>query len=87
MADDPTPTTERKGCTCEFCGSTLSANGDVIKRGDKARAMMDLEETAARTARDLDTATARVTELQAEVDRLKAAPEPPATKKKYGRFE
>lgn len=66
VVDPPAgPTERRKRCTCEYCGCTLTADGEIIKLGDDARKFRDQEDEIKRLNREL--ATAR--------EKLAAAPE------------
>lgn len=72
----PPPGATRK---CEFCGSGINANGEVLQLSDRARILRDLEathrtlETAHATLKaEHSTATTKVEELSREVARLTA---------------
>lgn len=61
----PVPRRTRDHCECEFCGCTLDADGRVIRRGDPARRMLDLEDQLAK-------AKEKATELQRALDDARA---------------
>jgi hypothetical protein len=67
--------------TCEYCGSHLTAGGEVLRMSDRARQLRTLEdrlerETTAHTATkaELTAAAARIAELQTELERRSAPP-------------
>jgi hypothetical protein len=51
--------------TCEFCECTLTADGEILKRGAKARAMLDLEDSNAKLTDTIAKRDARIAELEA----------------------
>lgn len=74
----------RGGCTCEFCGCGLAADGAVLRTSDKARKLARIDERIETLEGELVTARGRVTEaeqqLAAAVAELKALKDarPPA---------
>jgi uncharacterized protein YlxW (UPF0749 family) len=53
LIDDSTARTKRS-LECEFCGCTLSATGEVLRRSKRAREMMDLSEESSRAFKHAD---------------------------------
>lgn len=70
MADDPLPPGDDTGnkrtrITCEFCESSLSASGDVLKIGGKAKAYRDSDSA-------IEKLNDRIAALDAEIVTLKS---------------
>ena len=72
MAEDllpPTPDPEPvrpsrpSRLVCEFCGCTLATNGDIVKRGDAAKAYMEQETKIADAQKQIVDLQAKVREL------------------------
>lgn len=59
----PTPTPARRNVTCGFCQCELDTHGAVLRRGDKAAAVLDLERTLERRDEEIVTLKARIQEL------------------------
>lgn len=73
-APDPNGSTGRgKTITCECCNSRLDRHGNLLRRGDLAKQMIDAEDTIA----DLKKQNAKIAEdlaaAQRTIDELKAA--------------
>lgn len=66
---------------CEFCECTLAPTGEVLKRGKRARALMDLDDQVVTLTAQVETLTAHIAAVEADNTTLKAAlaacPEPP----------
>jgi hypothetical protein len=61
----------RESIVCEFCECTLSLRGRMIKRSDKAKAILDLDDEADRLRKENERLTAALAEAT-------KTPEPPA---------
>jgi hypothetical protein len=77
----PTDTQRGKSITCECCGSRLDRHGNLLRRGDLAKQMIDAEDTIAdlrkhvqKAADDLTAAKARIMELEAVSPSTKRKP-------------
>ncbi len=70
----PAPPT-RRNVTCGFCGCELDTHGAVLRRGDKAAAVLDLERTLERRDEEVAALKARIQEL---------TPKPAAKKSLFG---
>lgn len=69
----------RESIVCEFCECTVSLRGRVLKRSEKAKAILDLDD-------DADKLRKEVERLTAELEAAKRAPEPqpaPTPKRKW----
>lgn len=62
----------KRGVTCEFCESQLSAGGELIKRSGKARAFLDLDDDNAKLRQRVEALTAEVAAVKSECDGLRA---------------
>ena len=63
--NNPNPPVARRGCTCEYCGSTLAPSGEVLRMGDKAKEFRRHEDI-------VDAKDKEITRLNAEIADLKA---------------
>lgn len=82
--DDPAPApapapSSHRGLQCEFCESTLAANGQVLRVGARAKRLRDLEdeiESRDQAIRERETIIAeqkqRIAELEAQLPKPKA---------------
>jgi hypothetical protein len=66
---DPVPRSTR--VTCEFCGCQLDPKGNVLLRGEPARAYLDLEDANRKLQERIDIQEGRITELSGQLDALK----------------
>lgn len=68
--------------TCEFCKCSLAGDGAVLRRSERAKTLMDLEDTIDKLRRDLDDAKRAATDadvqLKAALKQLDARPAPAA---------
>ncbi len=76
--DDPLPppdgtTTPRGKIVCEFCESSLSANGDALKLGGKAKAYRDSDRTIESLNDQIGARDLEIAALKTEIETLKAA--------------
>lgn len=75
------PARTGRGCTCEFCGCRLTAEGEIIKVGDAAKSFRKQEDTILELGKNIDA-------LTKERDILKAAQtaaDPPASSRPMGK--
>jgi len=63
-APAPAPAREGRGCTCEFCGCTLTPRGEVLRMGDKAKEFRDTEEKLEKLRKDVSAAEGRAVEAE-----------------------
>lgn len=76
MPDDPQPApSATRRVTCEFCECVLDADGAVWRRGQAARAMMDLDGQLATAQAQIEALNADLTAMRARLD----APPTPAS--------
>ena len=57
---------------CEFCGCELDPRGNVLKRGESARAYLDLEDANKALGVQLDTARTELTQLRGQLEALQS---------------
>ena len=77
---DPPPDPPRgKTILCECCGSKLDRHGDLLRRGDLAKQMIDAEDTIVELRKQLTKSAEAITAAKARVSELEAAQ--PAAKK------
>jgi hypothetical protein len=58
--------------TCEFCKCGLAADGGVLKRSERAKALMDLEDDLAKTKKELVDVTRAHAKLDEQLTAAKA---------------
>jgi len=56
---------------CEFCGCELDPKGNVLKRGEPARAYLDLEDRLKHANAQIDTLRASESELAGQLEALR----------------
>jgi len=71
----------RESIVCEFCECTLSLRGRVLKRSDKAKEIIDLDDESDRLRKQVETLTAELVEAKKKPELL-SAPTPAASTKK-----
>ena len=69
-----------KPIVCEFCECQVSMRGRVLKRSDKAKAIIDLDDEADRLRKQVETLTAEIAELKKVPE---PAPGPAPVKKRW----
>jgi hypothetical protein len=77
--DDPTPDppapapipASTRLVTCEFCGCRLTPRGEIVARGDVARAHLDLEDALRKAAVTLEAKDRELADARAEIAALK----------------
>jgi hypothetical protein len=86
--DNPNPPNPRdnndargRSITCECCGSRLDRHGNLLRRGDLAKSMIDAEDKIAELRKQLAKAAEDLTAANGTIDELKAAI--PAKKKSF----
>jgi hypothetical protein len=67
-APDPPASPRSRRILCEFCGCELDPNGNVLRRGESARAYLDLEDENKRLQEKVDTLQAANTELAGQLE-------------------
>ena len=72
-AAQPAPRGSR--IVCEFCGCELDPRGNVLKRGEPARAYLDLEDENKTLRIKLDTEAQKASELGCQLEALQAPAE------------
>lgn len=58
---------------CEFCGCGLDQSGGVLKKGDRAKAYLALDDDLEKVRKELTDATKRADDLAAQLAQLKTA--------------
>ena len=77
--DDPLPPGDdagsgtKKKVVCEFCECALSASGDVLRIGPKAKEFRSAEETIERLNKQIGKLDEEIAALKTEVETLRAA--------------
>lgn len=72
-----TPPARKTLVTCEFCECTISQAGEIVKRSNRARGFLDLDDDNAKLRQAVESKDARIAELTArvsELERTQAAP-------------
>jgi len=64
--------TQGKTLTCECCGSKLDRHGNLLRRGDLAKQMIDAEDTIDKLRKSLAKAEEAASALRQEIDALKS---------------
>lgn len=64
--------TQGKTVTCECCGSKLDRHGNLLRRGDLAKQMIDAEDTIDKLKKSLAKAEDAASTLRQEIDVLKS---------------
>ena len=62
-----------KSITCECCGSRLDRHGNLLRRGDLAKHMIDAEDTIAELRKQLQKAADDIAAAKTRVSELEAA--------------
>jgi len=63
----PVPLRTGKGCVCEFCGCRLTADGEIIKMGETAKAFRKHEEEIEALKKTADEQTKEIAALKAKL--------------------
>jgi len=75
---DPQPL-RGKSIVCECCGSKLDRHGNLLRRGDLAKQMIDSEDSIRELKKQLAKAAEDLASAQRTIDELKSA-QPPKKK-------
>lgn len=70
----------RRGITCEFCECSLSASGEVLKKGTRAKALNALDDDNEKLRAKLATAETQIAALKTDLDAART-PAPAATRR------
>lgn len=75
VLDPPSPARTRR-VTCEFCECVLSPEGEVLKRGARAKAMMELADQVETLTATLAVRDQTIADLTAQLDTATRPPAP-----------
>jgi hypothetical protein len=74
--NDPQRPQQGKTVTCECCGSKLDRHGNLLRRGELAKQMLDAEDSIDKLKKSLSKAEETNGQLRQEIDTLKSQIKP-----------